>query len=407
MNEMMQRAVAQGRSVINLGFGEAGLPVLPALRRILSEDSALNAYPAVQGSLAVRGALAGYFTRRSIPADADHCLMAPGSKALLFALMQALRGDIVLSRPSWVTYAAQSQMLNKHCIWVDAPESAGGVPDPKLLVSALDEARREGLNPTAMLLTSPDNPSGTVAGRAIIEQLVAIAREQNLAIISDEIYRDLAYDQVDFTSPAQLAPERTFVTTGLSKSMALGGWRIGAALFPQNDLGDTVMAEVIGTASEIWSGMPIFLESVAEYCFSESKDVLEWVNASRHLHAAVSKEIHGILIEAGASCRAPSGAFYLYPTFQDSSFAGKLGVDDDTSLSRELFERYDIAVLPGNAFGDLPERMGLRVVTSMMYGADDEARLQTLHMADPLQSPSVKAGLERIREVFVGVPSKR
>jgi aspartate aminotransferase len=407
MNEMMQRAVAQGRSVINLGFGEAGLPVLPELRTILSRDSAKNAYPAVQGSAAVRNAMSGYFTRRGIPADAAHCLMAPGSKALLFALLQAVKGDIVLSRPSWVTYAAQSHMLNKQCIWVDAPDSAGGVPDPELLVSALETARRDGRHPTAMLLTSPDNPSGTVAGREIVERLVAIAREQDLAIISDEIYRDLAYDQIHFTSPAELAPERTFVTTGLSKSMALGGWRIGAALFPRSVLGETVMEEVVGTASEIWSGMPIFLEGVAEYCFSEPSDVLDWVRASRHLHQQVSQEVHGIMVAAGAECREPSGAFYLYPTFQGSQFVRELGVGDDDSLSRALFERFGIAVLPGSAFGDLPERMGLRVVTSMMYGADDEARFATLSMADPLQAPSVKAGLERVSEVFVGVPSNR
>ncbi|MCH4160353.1 MAG: pyridoxal phosphate-dependent aminotransferase [Bifidobacterium sp.] len=407
MNEMMQHAVAQGRSVINLGFGEAGLPVMPELRKILSADSARNAYPAVQGSYAVRNALSGYFTRRGIPADADHCLMAPGSKALLFAVLQALKGDVVLSRPSWVTYAAQSHMLNKHCVWVDAPESAGGVPDPKLLVSALDSARRAGQNPTTLLLTSPDNPSGTVAGRTVIEQLVHIAKEQNLAIISDEIYRDLAYDQVNFVSPAQLAPERTFVTTGLSKSMALGGWRIGAALFPQNAWGDAVMQEVIGTASEIWSGMPIFLEPVAEYCFSEPSDVLQWVNESRQLHQRVSNEIHHIMVDAGASCRKPSGAFYIYPTFHDSEFAHRLGVSEDESLSHELFERFGIAVLPGSAFGDLPQRMGLRVVTSMMYGTDDESRMETMRMTDPLQAPSVKDGLERVHEVFAGVPSNR
>ncbi|MFT8987907.1 MAG: pyridoxal phosphate-dependent aminotransferase [Bifidobacterium psychraerophilum] len=406
MNEMMQHAAEQGRPVINLGFGESGLPVLPVLRGILSDDSARNAYPAVEGSAAVRTALSSYFTRRGIPADPGHCLMAPGSKALLFALMQALKGDIVLPRPSWVTYAAQSTMLDKRIIWVDAPESAGGVPDPALLPAALENARRRGLNPTTLLLTSPDNPSGTVAGRSVIEALLRIAREQKLFIISDEIYRDLAYDHIHFTSPAELAPERTFVTTGLSKSMALGGWRIGAARFPQNDLGDRIMREVIGTASEIWSGMPIFLEPVAEYCFSEPADVLKRVAVSRLLHQRVSTEMHRIMVEAGASCRTPSGAFYIYPTFQGSSFARSLDVTDDTSLSRVLFERFGIAVLPGSAFGDLPERMGLRVVTSMIYGDSDEERLDTLHSSDPLESDSVRNGLERVRDVFLGVPSK-
>lgn len=406
MNEMMQKAVAEGRDVVNLGFGEAGLPVLPALRGIMASDSARNAYPAVQGGPAVREAVAGYFRRRGIGADAERIVMAPGSKALLFALMQALDGDLILARPSWVTYAAQARLNGKRIVWVDAPAEAGGVPDPALLEDAIAKARAAGLDPRIMLLTSPDNPSGTVAPRGIVATLARIAREEDLAIISDEIYRDLAYDQTAFTSPAQLAPERTFVTTGLSKSMALGGWRIGAARFPLNDLGGRVMASVIGTGSEIWSGMPIFLEPVAEYCFDEPADVVERVARSRRLHETVSREVWRIMREAGAACREPSGAFYLYPTFAGSALAEALGVHDDAGLSRALLDRFGIGSLPGSAFGDRPERMGLRIVTSMMYGAGDEERLATLESDRPLDSPSVRHGLERTRDVFVGAGAR-
>jgi aspartate/methionine/tyrosine aminotransferase len=281
MNEQMQDFVAHGIPALNLGFGECGLPVLPVLRELVAAGSAENAYPAVQGSLAARRAIAGYFSRRGIPSEAALCTVAPGSKPILYALLATLSGDLVLPRPSWVSYANQSRALGKPVIWVDAPADCGGIPDPDQLEAALDEARAAGRDPRILLLTSPDNPTGTVAGGEQMRALVRIAAEQNLTIISDEIYRDLAYSPADYVSPAELAPDRTIVTSGLSKNLALGGWRVGVARFPVTDRGRKQLARFVGFASELWSGMPVFLEPVVEYTFSEPADVVERIAASR------------------------------------------------------------------------------------------------------------------------------
>lgn len=400
MNELVQRREREGHPVVNLGFGEAGLPALESLEELVRTHASLNAYPAVQGGLTARTAVAGYFTRRGISVSAERCVLAPGSKALLFSTLKALDGDLVLPKASWVSYAAQAHLIGKRIIWVDPPAPAGGVPDPEKLEVALDAARKDGGNPGIMLLTSPDNPSGTVGGINIMKKLAQIAQTQDLAIISDEIYRDLAYDQNGFTSVASFAPERTFVTTGLSKSLALGGWRIGAEIVPDSDLGQRVLTSILGTASEVWSGMPIFLEPVVEYSFSEPDDVRERIERSRHLHEAVSTAIWKIMTTAGAKCRKPEGAFYLYPTFEGSALAHRLGVSTDSQLSDALMQHFDVATLPGTVFGDDATRMGLRVVTSMLYGTSRAQRLETLASANPLEEPSVSAGLERISAAF-------
>ncbi|MFT9393752.1 hypothetical protein, partial [Bifidobacterium sp.] len=81
--------------------------------------------------------------------------------------------------------------------------------------------------------------------------------------------------------------------------------------------------------------------------------------------------------------------------------AERFGVTDDRQLSSLLLAEKGIATLPGRAFGDKPERMGLRVVTSMVYGTNDEERETTLHSQDPVNEPSVRQALDHVREVLL------
>lgn len=401
INEQMQMYLHKGIPVTNLGFGEAGLPVLPALREIISSNSNQNAYPFVQGGEPVRNAVSGYFRRRDISAEPDLCMIAPGSKAILFALLASIDGDIILARPSWVSYAAQGRALGKQILWCDAPADAGGIPDPEVLPGLITKARGNGLDPRVMIITSPDNPSGSVASAARLKQLAQVAEDHNLLVISDEIYRDLAYDQDDFKSIAEYIPDRTVVTAGLSKSLALGGWRLGVARFPSTEKGVQLYAVVTGFASEVWSGTPIFMEPVIEYAFSEPEDVVDRISRSRRLHAAVSRRICQILVSAGASVRAPEGGFYLYPTFAGTDFAKRRGIHTDLELADELLTKHQIGVLPGQAFGDEPAKLGIRVVTSMLYGNSDTQRLETLYADDPLACLPIDSALQRIREAFL------
>src|SRR5512133_593815 len=224
-NERVQARIAAGAPVLHLAFGEAGLPVLPSVAERLGAAAGANGYGPVAGSPAVREAAAGYFERRGLPARADRILVAPGSKALLYALLTVLPGDVVLPRPSWVSYAAQAALAGTRVLDVPVAERAGGVPDPDALRALLGAERADGREPGILVLTLPDNPTGTLAPAARVEEAC------------DEIYRDLAYEPEALLNPAALVPEGAFVTNGLSKSMALGGWRIGFCRLPDGPLG--------------------------------------------------------------------------------------------------------------------------------------------------------------------------
>jgi aspartate aminotransferase len=211
-NERVQARIAAGAPVLHLAFGEAGLPVLPTVAERLCAAAGANGYGPVAGSPAVREAVAGYFERRGLPTSADRVLVAPGSKALLYALLTVLPGDVVLPRPSWVSYAAQAALAGKRVIDVPIAEHAGGVPDPDALRAALQTARRDGHQPAILVLTLPDNPTGTVAPAPLVEAVCDVARVYRLLVVCDEIYRDLAHEPEALLSPATLLPESVFVT---------------------------------------------------------------------------------------------------------------------------------------------------------------------------------------------------
>ncbi|MBO0878118.1 MAG: aminotransferase class I/II-fold pyridoxal phosphate-dependent enzyme, partial [Pseudonocardia sp.] len=124
---------------------------------------------------------------------------------------------------------------------------------------------RPARTPRILVLTVPDNPTGTSAGADLVRRVCELAERHELTIVSDEIYRDLTFAPDRHLSPAAVLPERTVVTGGLSKSMALGGWRIGFARTPDGAAGRTLIKEIVGIASEVWSSLAAPMQAAAAF----------------------------------------------------------------------------------------------------------------------------------------------
>ncbi|MCP3800476.1 aminotransferase class I/II-fold pyridoxal phosphate-dependent enzyme [Allokutzneria sp. A3M-2-11 16] len=395
-NERIRAIQATGESVVHLAFGEAGLPVLPEVAAALSAAATENSYGPTAGTEAVRAAAAGYLSRRGVPTEPDQIVAGPGSKPLLYALLTVLPGDIVLPRPSWVSYAAQAALAGKDVIWVDVPEHTGGVPDPEALENALLEARWKGQRPGVLVVTSPDNPTGTTPNAELVRQVCAVAERYGLVVISDEIYRDLAHDPDALLSPATVFPERTIVTTGLSKATALGGWRLGFCRIPATREGAQLRERLVGVASEVWSNPAMPVQTAAGYLLDEPTEVREYVRMGRELHRKVVTEAYRLIVAAGAACRAPGGGFYLYPDLEPARerFQLRSGMD----LAEVLLTKYRVGVLCGEAFGDDPRVLRFRMATSLLYGTNDVQRWEALHSADPVALPWIADALNRLAE---------
>lgn len=406
-NERLRRLIAQGEPILHLAFGEAGLPVPDEVIEALARGASDNAYAPVAGSLAARTAAAGWFERRRLQSDPDRIVIAPGSKALLWALVSILPGDVVLPRPSWVSYAAQAALAGKRVWSVPiAADGPGGVPDPDALQETLSRAAAQGGEPGVLVLTIPDNPTGTVASAKLIERVTEIAEANDLRIISDEIYRDLAHALDEFRSPAEYLPTRTYVTNGLSKNMALGGWRIGFVRLPPGEAGRAATAALSAVASEVWSSAPAPMQHVAGHVLSEPPHVVEHVARARRLHRATTLAVHGRLAASGVRCRRPAGGFYLYPDFEPLRPAlREHGVDGADALADHLLERFRIGVLSGVAFGDEPGALRCRIATSLLYGDTVELRREALAAEDPTALPWIRDSLDRLGRAFTALAS--
>ncbi|SCF45068.1 aspartate aminotransferase [Micromonospora marina] len=409
LDQRVAERQAAGEFIVHLGFGEARLPVFEPLVQRLAAGAGRNGYGSVAGDLAARSALAGYFTRRRLPTDPGQVIIGPGSKALLFGLQVVLPGDIVLPAPCWNTYPPQARLAGKSVIPVPIPAEYGGVPDPESLDDALRAARRAGRDPRILLLSLPDNPTGTVAEPEAVRRLCEIASRENLWIISDEIYRDMLHSPLtEFLSPAELLPERTVVTTGLSKNLALGGWRIGGVRFPCGNHGSRLRDDLVAVASETWSALAQPMQEVAAYAFAEPPEIREYMAAGARLHGAVAGAVHRLTVAAGATCRPPTGGFYIYPDFEPVRAELALrGVTDSASLQHELLESHGVAVLGGHHQGDDPAALRFRAATSLLYGSTDEERAESLAAPDPLALPHIKGVLAALEERLAGLIPRR
>lgn len=406
VNEALEEKRRQGAAVLPLGFGEAGLPVHSALRDALAAGGGCNSYGPVAGERGLREAAAGYWARRGLDTDPDMVVAGPGSKPLLYALLLSIGGDAAIAAPSWVSYAAQTRLAGRRPLFVPTERGQGGVPQPDLLAEAVRTAREQGRDVRAVIATVPDNPTGTVAGADTVRRLAEVARALDLVVVSDEIYRDLVHDPATKVhSPADFAPERTVVTTGLSKSLALGGWRLGVARLPEGPLGERLRAELLGVASEIWSSPSGPVQRAGAMAFQEPADLAAHVERSRRLHGAVARAVAERFTAAGARVAEPRAAFYLYPDFEAhrERLAADFGVVDGPGLSRMLLERYGLGALPGVEFGECAEALRLRVATSLLYGDSDAERYAALAVDDPTGLPWIRAHLDRLEEVLAEV----
>ena len=399
-NETMDERRRRGEPVLPLAFGEAGLPAHQVLRAALARAAGCNSYGPVAGHAALREAAACYWARRGLPTDAEAVVCGPGSKALLFGLMAAIGGDVAVTRPSWVSYAAQAALSGRKAHFVPG---SGGVPDADQLARAVTAARAAGNPVRSVIVTLPDNPTGLLAPAAAVRDLCSVAEAHDLIIISDEIYRDLVHDpDAPFTSPAVMSPERTVVTAGLSKNLALGGWRLGVARLPAGGFGRDLRDRLLGIGSEIWSAPAGPVQQAAALAFSEPPEVAGRVALSRRLHGSVARAVARTFAAAGAAVPAPQAAFYLYPDFSPLAdvLLGRHGITSDEGLAGMLLREYGVGVLPGSAFGEDGGRLRLRVATAMLYGDTDDQRLAALNSTDPCSLPWIAASLARLEEVL-------
>ena len=330
---------AQGRDIINLTIGNPDVPTPPDLidTAAAAMRAGRTAYSDGRGEANLRAALAARYTARvGRPIGTDQFLCLPGTQTALYTVLTGLTetGDEVLvGDPMYATYEG-----------VIAASGAKVVPVPLrpengFRINARDIAARITPQSRAILLNTPHNPTGAVLTPQDIAQIGALAVRHDLWLIVDEVYEELVFDGVTFTSPLanpDLA-DRVVVLSSISKSHAApgfrSGWCVGSAAFTARllPLSETLLfgnqpfiadmtAKAVATSSATAKGMT--------GRFAARADLLE-----RKLSNAGGLQVH----------KPDAGMFALI----NISATGL----DDHSYALDLLERHSVAVMPGTSFG--------------------------------------------------------
>jgi len=334
-----QELHAEHGDVVNMSVGEpdfdAPLAVQDAARTFVGSGQVR--YTAAAGTASLRAAIAHHLAdTRGVRYDPAEITVCHSAKHAIAGAVLALCTDgdeVVLPAPAWLSYEEQIKFSGARPVWV-AGRSDGG-PDFDAIRAALSPKTR------GLFVNSPNNPSGYVWTADELATIVELATEHDLWILSDEIYRRMAYDDADVPSPAAVSPEgraRTILVDGASKAYAMTGYRIGFL---------AASAELASAVARLHSHLTGSPNAISQAAFenalaSEPEEVARMVAAYDERRRFLVPALNAL----GLATPMPRGAYYalsdVTPWLDERGIFG---------FCEDLLEREHLAVVPGPVFG--------------------------------------------------------
>jgi len=330
--QLLQQLRRQGREVIDLAVGEPQLDtpdaVIASTKQALGKR--LTKYGPVAGLQALRSSLAaqvdGY--------DENNVIISNGSKQSLYSIFQIIcnpSDEVIISRPYWVSFPQQVILAGGKPVFVD---TKGHQLDCEAIEGAISPKTR------AILINSPNNPTGAVYPPEMLEKIVRLAREHGFFVVSDEAYGRFVYDNLETGSLLDLKSSRdcAIVIRSFSKTFSMTGYRIGYLIAAPG-----IVRAVNRLQSHLSGNVCTFAQHGALAALELDDSIVEgWRRDLEKKRDYAYGRINELF-----DCIKPQGAFYL---FADVSRHLKDGISA-ADLAARLLEEGGVAVVPGEAFG--------------------------------------------------------
>lgn len=347
---------AKGVDVADFGPGEPDFFTPEHIKRagVKAIEENRTKYTPVPGLAALRQAICDWHARElGSSYQPAECLVSVGGKHAIFNAVCSLinAGDeVVIPAPYWVTYP-------------DIVKYAGGTPvvlhtrgEENFLVRASELEKLLTPRTRMVIVNSPSNPSGAVIPEDEFQKILELCQRQGGWLMSDECYSHFTYGDANPYSIASVPNSKPgLITIGsMSKTFAMTGWRIGYTLAPQ---------PLIAAMTKLQSQSTSNPTSIAQYAAIEAmRGPMDSVPVMLAEYAKRRERIvAGLRAIPGITCNAPSGAFYVFPNIS-AHFSKEM--PDDTAAAKQLLDREQVAVVPGEAFG-APGYLRLSYATSM------------------------------------------
>ncbi|MTI71122.1 MAG: pyridoxal phosphate-dependent aminotransferase [Firmicutes bacterium] len=339
---------ADGEDVVSFGAGEPDFNTPKNIR-----DKAIEAieggnigYTSSSGLPDLKKAICNKLKKdNGLDYKPENIVVSNGAKHSLFNTFQAILNpgdEVIIPIPYWVSYPELVKMADGKPVFVETEEEKGFKYTKKALLEAINE------NTKAILLNSPSNPTGTVYTKEELKEIAEIAVENNIYIVSDEIYEKLIYsgEHVSVASFGDKIKDLTIVINGMSKCYAMTGWRIGYTAC------DKEIAKIMTNVQSHATSNP---NTVAQYASIEAlngkQDALdEMVKAFTERRNYMVEKINSI---NNLSCRKPEGAFYVMINISEvigKELDGKV-INGSMDFAEYLLDTVKVAVIPGAGFG--------------------------------------------------------
>lgn len=389
-------------------FGQSPFPVPKLIQDELIKNADKGAYAAVPGIPELRSAISKYNKHYfGMDVAPERIYVGPGTKELIFNLLEILHGTVILPTPAWLGYLPQIRFLKKNYHMLPTRANKKIVPnDLRKLALRLQDRQK------ILILNNPHNPTGLLYDRLELEEIADVCREQNIAVISDEIYALTTYDFSKFVSMGKIYPEGTFVTNGLSKSHAAGGYRLGYVIFPQHAIDLRRQFKKILATEYTAVSTPIQHAAVAG--FEISKEMDEYFVHTRNIHQIMGEyAYHALTAIDGVRATKPDATFYLLADF--NAFATdlqKAKINTSQKLSESLIVHpYHTAIVGGDSL--VLERTDFSA--RIAYVDYDGVKVYQEYLANKPKSsfeklefvkknaPKVVAGIDMIADFFTNL----
>ncbi|WP_143415013.1 aminotransferase [Geobacillus sp. E263] len=324
--------------VISLGVGEPDFVTSWNIREacILSLEQGYTSYTANAGLLELRQEIAAYLARKfhiEYDPETEILVTVGASQAIDLALRATVNpGDeVIVVEPSFVAYESLVTLAGG----VPVPVETNGDEHFKLRADQIERVITD--RTKALIICSPNNPTGTVLHKEELEAIAQIAKKHDLLIISDEIYAELTYDDsyISFAAVDGMR-ERTILISGFSKGFAMTGWRLGFTAAP---------AEILQAMLKIHQYAMMCAPTMVQYGAIEAlRNGEQDVEYMRKSYRRRRNYFVQSLNEIGLSCHMPGGAFYAFPSIQSTGLTSE-------QFAEKLLLEEKVAVVPGNVFG--------------------------------------------------------
>ena len=407
INHKVQILRGKNVDVFHFGFGQSPFPIHDSIVNALKNNAKNNHYLPTVGLEVLRQNIAKFLQEyQGILADSDFIYIGPGSKELLYQTILILDSAFLIPKGSWVSYGPQINSKNGNYVILetDIKHNFKLTPDTLKIYCEANPNQQK-----ALILNSPNNPTGAVYSNEELERLAQVCRAHDIIVLSDEIYSQINFSEDFSPSISKFYPEKTIVFGGLSKVFSAGGYRLGFMALPSDlhSLHNTYRS----LFSETFSAVSSPIQYAAIEAFKMNNEISKQIKDCSNILKEVSNYIATKLRIVNIECTEPQGAFYMMIGLNNfKQGINSLGIHTSAQLANYLLEHFNVALLPATDFYFKEEELFFRLA---FVDFDGQKVLRAYNNRpiineDFLQKycPNIYGGVDKIQEFIKKLPYK-